>query len=121
MFTQQKIMMAKSKNILIGCTGSVAAIKLPNIISELKSKDPSVNVSILFRSKSLLDVTYIHKIFHSQIRVVLTSKAQQFVSKEDIAAEVFLDEHEWAMWKKRGDPVLHIGKQLIFKRSSIIN
>ena len=48
MFTQQKIMMAKSKNILIGCTGSVAAIKLPNIISELKSKDPSVNVSIFF-------------------------------------------------------------------------
>ncbi|XP_070506370.1 phosphopantothenoylcysteine decarboxylase-like [Chironomus tepperi] len=84
MFTQQKVM-AKSKNILIGCTGSVAAIKLPNIISELKSKDPSVN-----------------------IRVVLTNKAQQFVSKEDIAAEVFLDEHEWSMWKKRGDPVLHI-------------
>lgn len=51
MFTQQK-MMAKSKNILIGCTGSVAAIKLPNIISELKSKDPSVNVSYFCYKKS---------------------------------------------------------------------
>lgn len=51
MFTQQK-MMAKSKNILIGCTGSVAAIKLPNIISELKSKDSSVNVSYLCYKKS---------------------------------------------------------------------
>jgi UDP-N-acetylglucosamine transferase subunit ALG13 len=35
----------KSKNLLIGSTGSVATIKLPNIISELKAKDPSVNVS----------------------------------------------------------------------------
>lgn len=51
MFTQQK-MMAKSKNILIGCTGSVAAIKLPNIISELKSKDSSVNVSPILIQKS---------------------------------------------------------------------
>lgn len=45
MFMHQKIMASKSKNILIGCTGSVAAIKLPNIVNELKSKDPSVNVS----------------------------------------------------------------------------
>lgn len=52
--------------------------------------------------------------FNLQIRVVLTNKAQQFVSKEDIAAEVFLDEHEWSMWKKRGDPVLHIGKLINF-------
>lgn len=35
----------KHKNILIGCTGSVASIKLPNLISELKSKDPTYNVS----------------------------------------------------------------------------
>lgn len=35
----------RSKNILIGSTGSVAAIKLPHIISELKSKDPTINVS----------------------------------------------------------------------------
>lgn len=53
--------------------------------------------------------------YNSQIRVVLTNKAQQFVSKEDIAAEVFLDEHEWTMWKKRGDPVLHIGNQKSLK------
>lgn len=36
----------KQKNILIGCTGSVASIKLPNLISELKSKDSTFNVSI---------------------------------------------------------------------------
>jgi hypothetical protein len=41
----QSAMASKPKNVLIGCTGSVAAIKLPNIISELKTKDPTVNVS----------------------------------------------------------------------------
>jgi len=77
----------KQKNILIGCTGSVATIKLPNLISELKSKDASFN-----------------------IRVVLTDKAKQFVDLDEVqsSAEVFLDENEWKMWKSRGDPILHI-------------
>lgn len=78
-------MMARPKNILIGCTGSVATIKLPNIIHELKTKDPTVN-----------------------IKVILTSKAQQFISRDCIPVEVYQDEHEWQMWKQRGDPVLHI-------------
>ena len=37
--------MQNSKNILIGCTGSVATIKLPTILSQLKARDPSFNVS----------------------------------------------------------------------------
>jgi len=79
--------LVKQKNILIGCTGSVATIKLPNLISELKSKDASFN-----------------------IRVVLTDKAKQFVDLDEVqsSAEVFLDENEWKMWKSRGDPILHI-------------
>jgi phosphopantothenoylcysteine synthetase/decarboxylase len=40
-------MAERPKNILIGVTGSVATIKLPNIIHELKMKDPSVNVSLI--------------------------------------------------------------------------
>jgi len=77
----------KQKNILIGCTGSVASIKLPNLISELKSKDSTFN-----------------------IRVVLTEKAKQFVDLDEVkpSAEVLLDENEWKMWKNRGDPILHI-------------
>lgn len=42
----KKMSLIKHKNILIGCTGSVASIKLPNLISELKSKDPTYNVSL---------------------------------------------------------------------------
>jgi phosphopantothenoylcysteine decarboxylase len=40
--------------------------------------------------------------------VIVTSKALQFISRDCIPAEVYQDEHEWQMWKQRGDPVLHI-------------
>lgn len=87
MFLKKMSHLIKQKNILIGCTGSVASIKLPNLISELKSKDSSFN-----------------------IRVVLTEKAKQFIDLEEVksSTEVFLDENEWKMWKNRGDPILHI-------------
>jgi len=87
MFVKKMSHLIKQKNILIGCTGSVASIKLPNLISELKSKDTSFN-----------------------IRVVLTEKAKQFIDLEEVksSTEVFLDENEWKMWKNRGDPILHI-------------
>jgi phosphopantothenoylcysteine decarboxylase len=66
----------RSRNILIGCTGSVATIKLPNLIHELKTRDPMCI-----------------------IRVVLTEKAKQFLDLSELSrtAEVYLDEHEWKM------------------------
>jgi Flavoprotein len=45
--TKKMSHLIKQKNILIGCTGSVASIKLPNLISELKSKDSTFNVSFI--------------------------------------------------------------------------
>lgn len=44
-FASKMSQFIKQKNILIGCTGSVASIKLPNLISELKSRDSTFNVS----------------------------------------------------------------------------
>ena len=72
--------------VLIGVTGSVAAIKLNELITNLKSHSPDV-----------------------VIRVVLTSRGNQFVDAPTIAADaVYSDEHEWVSWKQKGDPVLHI-------------
>jgi phosphopantothenoylcysteine decarboxylase len=72
--------------ILIGVTGSVAAIKLNELITNLKMKSPGV-----------------------VIRVVLTMRGVQFVDASSIEADaVFTDEHEWLSWKQKGDPVLHI-------------
>ncbi|XP_034240689.1 phosphopantothenoylcysteine decarboxylase [Thrips palmi] len=79
-------MMEKNKkNVLLCCTGSVATIKL----------------------KPLLDEILKHG---TVVRVVVTEHAQHFFSAGDIpdGVEVFQDSDEWSMWKKRGDPVLHI-------------
>jgi phosphopantothenoylcysteine decarboxylase len=45
-----------------------------------------------------------------QIRVVMTDKAMHFISRQELSqiVTVYADEHEWQMWKQRGDPVLHI-------------
>ena len=64
-----------TKNILIGCTGSVATIKLESIVQELLSKlDKKVT-----------------------IKIVLTAHAQHFTSKKDNTVNVFYytDEDEW--------------------------
>lgn len=77
----------RPKHVLIGCTGSVATIKLPNLIHEVKARDPMCIV-----------------------RVVLTDKARTFLNTSELArmCEIMLDEHEWKMWRNRGDPILHI-------------
>ncbi|SAL99925.1 hypothetical protein [Absidia glauca] len=71
-------------NILLGATGSVASIKLPQIVDEL-NKIPGANV-----------------------KVVPTAAAYFFFKDATVNARVHLDEEEWATWKKKSDPVLHI-------------
>ncbi|XP_077452468.1 phosphopantothenoylcysteine decarboxylase isoform X2 [Stigmatopora argus] len=70
--------------VLVGVTGSVAALKLPNLVSELLLL-PGVDV-----------------------RVVTTEHAQHFYSPEEVSAKVYSDKDEWEMWSQRSDPVLHI-------------
>lgn len=73
------------KNILVGCTGSVASIKIPLIVSKLIETN-SFN-----------------------IKVVTTKHAQHFFKEEDVSGvEILTDEDEWKAWKNRGDPVIHI-------------
>lgn len=42
--------MEHKKNILIGCTGSVAAIKLPVVLNLLKKRDQTFQVSAFYGS-----------------------------------------------------------------------
>lgn len=44
------------------------------------------------------------------IRVVATEAARAFIDEFAFEMPVYTDLDEWSMWKKRGDPVLHIGK-----------
>jgi len=83
---------AKKKfNILLGCTGSVATIKLPTIIQSLKEKQSTEELQF-------------------DIKIIITENAKHFVDIDTISTDVpiLTDTDEWNAWKKRGDPVLHI-------------
>lgn len=93
---RQKIVMTKTKDkvvgisgsrkkVLVGCTGSVATIKLPQIVQKL------------------WDYNY-------DVRVVVTERAKHFLKEAELPSgtQVLSDTVEWAAWQDRGDPVLHI-------------
>lgn len=83
-----------TKNILICCTGSVATIKLPQLISYLEEKvDKNEDLN-----------------FKLSIQVIMTKSAFHFCTKDKIPShiKIYNDENEWEMWNNRGDPVLHI-------------
>ncbi|XP_038124643.1 phosphopantothenoylcysteine decarboxylase [Cyprinodon tularosa] len=70
--------------VLVGVTGSVAALKLPVLVSELLQL-PGVKV-----------------------RVVTTEHAKHFYSPSDVSVKIYTDKDEWELWTQRSDPVLHI-------------
>lgn len=81
-------------HLLIGCTGSVASIKIPEMITEIRRHCGQHSSNVL-------------------IRVVATENALRFFDRELVAASndgvpVFSDIDEWTTWKQRGDPILHI-------------
>lgn len=69
--------------ILVGCTGSVATIKLGDIVSELLQRN-------------------------FEVQVITTKHAKHFLCGSEIKCKIWSDEDEWEGWQKRGDPVLHI-------------
>ncbi|XP_078572970.1 phosphopantothenoylcysteine decarboxylase-like [Branchiostoma floridae x Branchiostoma japonicum] len=75
----------KKKNVLIGVTGSVAAIKVPLIVQELQKSEGIV----------------------VEVQVVTTDRATHFFQPEELQVQVHRDQDEWT-WQKREDPVLHI-------------
>ncbi|XP_042091166.1 phosphopantothenoylcysteine decarboxylase isoform X4 [Ovis aries] len=70
--------------VLVGVTGSVAALKLPLLVSKL------------------LDIPDL------EVAVVTTERAKHFYSPRDVPVTLYSDADEWEMWKCRSDPVLHI-------------
>ncbi|XP_059918024.1 phosphopantothenoylcysteine decarboxylase isoform X2 [Gadus macrocephalus] len=70
--------------VLVGVTGSVAALKLPLLVSQLLEL-PGV-----------------------EVRVVSTEHAHHFYNPAEISVKVYTDKDEWELWTQRSDPVLHI-------------
>ncbi|KAM7151393.1 phosphopantothenoylcysteine decarboxylase isoform 1-T1 [Macrochelys suwanniensis] len=71
-------------HVLVGVTGSVAALKLPILVSEL------------------LEIPGL------KVRVVTTERAKHFYNPQEIPVTLYSDTDEWQLWKERTDPVLHI-------------
>ncbi|XP_063170043.1 phosphopantothenoylcysteine decarboxylase isoform X2 [Candoia aspera] len=74
----------RNVRILVGVTGSVAALKLPLLVAELL------------------------KIPGLEVQVVTTENAKHFYNPEEIPVRIYSDSDEWQLWKTRTDPVLHI-------------
>lgn len=70
--------------VLVGVTGSVAALKLPLLVSQLL-QIPGVDV-----------------------RVVTTEHAKHFYNPAEVSVRIYSDKDEWEVWTQRSDPVLHI-------------
>ncbi|KAI7802506.1 phosphopantothenoylcysteine decarboxylase isoform X1 [Triplophysa rosa] len=70
--------------VLLGLTGSVAALKAPLLVRQLL-EFPEVDV-----------------------RVVTTDHATHFYDISEVPVRAYTDKDEWEMWTKRCDPVLHI-------------
>ena len=75
-------------NILICCTGSVATIKVPEILSNLSQLD------------------------NCRVKLIVTEHSRHFLPElcelGTTGEDVLCDEDEWKSWRGRGDPVLHI-------------
>jgi len=70
-------------NVLVGCTGSVATIKVHEIVAELEKEN-------------------------FEVQLVVTKSARHFLNEAEFKIKIWKDEDEWSMWNRRGDPVLHI-------------
>ncbi|KRX53605.1 Phosphopantothenoylcysteine decarboxylase [Trichinella sp. T9] len=76
-------------NVLIGCTGSVASTKLPELVHQILQNCHHPNGRV-------------------DVRVVTTENALAFFEIDKLSALVYRDADELMAWKQRGDPVLHV-------------
>lgn len=86
-------MAENSFNVLIGITGSVAAIKLPILI------------------KSILDLNKKDQKYDFKVNVICTERSKHFIKEneiKDFSCHLYDDAFEWSSWQGRGDPVVHI-------------
>ena len=105
-------------NIILGITGSVASIKLAELISELNSR-LNANICVIPTKSALHFVNLIEPniINHQKLKSLkerndFIKETSKMISIIDVNLEptvlVLKDEDEWLSWEKRGDPVLHI-------------
>ncbi|XP_076444137.1 phosphopantothenoylcysteine decarboxylase-like [Babylonia areolata] len=71
--------------VLVGCTGSVASVKIPMLVDGLANLP-----------------------CQPEVQLVSTKHSRHFFDAEKVNCRVYTDEDEWESWSNLGDPVLHI-------------
>jgi phosphopantothenoylcysteine decarboxylase len=100
-------------NLLICVTGSVAAIKLPELIScFLQSELSNSSVPMRFDVRVALTDSALHFCPQENLKqsVMEFLKQDETIKTENPICnfQVYTDKDEWNAWNKRGDPVTHI-------------
>jgi phosphopantothenoylcysteine decarboxylase len=85
----------RAKRLLVAATGSVATVKLPNILKLLTDTYSSSTLEIAV----LLTPNSIHFIHDTLLELECIKSGR---------VQIWTDEAEWSLWRKIGDPVLHI-------------
>jgi len=97
-------------NLLVCISGSVASIKIPELINQLlllsnqrtDDNEYNINIKLLFSSekaKYFFEKSKIYDPIHWS-RYLLSSSTSQIM--------IVYEEDEWNLWQQMGDPVLHI-------------
>lgn len=94
----------KKFNILIGLTGSVACIKVPEIIEKFKTLLSNINICLI-STQSALHFFNIHEL--NEIKS-LADRLEYLKNSNSNNLFTFSDQDEWSSWNVRHDPVLHI-------------
>ena len=81
-FTENSISVPK---ILLCCTGSVASVKVPQLVKLLSSMP-----------------------CRPEVKLVTTKSALHFFGLMSVGCQTYTDGNEWELWRELEDPVLHI-------------
>lgn len=78
-------MSTRKPHVLVGCTGSVASVKVPHLINSL-----------------------VRLPCQPEVKLVTTKYSRHFFDVGSVSCLVFTDDNEWETWRELKDPVLHI-------------
>lgn len=92
-------------NILLGVTGSVAAVKLVDLVKKIKSLFPRPYIN---PNGTTIQTSV-------NFKIIMTQNSKHFAKRDDLlknlndpAIQFYDDADEWSIWNRMGDPVLHI-------------
>ena len=104
----------KQVNVLLCVSGSVATLKIPELINQLSNQIENINIKLLFSSEKAKYFFEKSKLYdpNNWSRFLGESTSNSSTSNKFFEVEssgmIIYEEDEWNLWQQIGDPVLHI-------------